>query len=292
MKKRTSFAYISLALIAFSLLSCKLKTEEEDLLDKPGVSITENQVTLIIPKTSNDTKYINIYRRDKQTEEIVNIGMVYHPQALGNDNKNYIFIDTLIQKNHAYDYRVRYCTSGEYYYSAWSDKIYIEESYNAYDESVHLAYRTPGCSFLYEPTDYSLTINGTVQAPDFPEFSTQNFKPMLIVENSESTQVLEIANTDHNYKIPLRSLLPADFLDTDISFKGIVAQKTIYDDDTTDPLEDNDYNNDGRPDEEKLIKVVIWTPSTAMEIYPKSAETVNIPSQSGTTGLDYGRKAR
>ncbi len=114
---------------------------------------------------------------------------------------------------------------------------------------------------------------------------------MLIVKNSESTQVFEIANTNHDYKIPLRNMLPADFLDTDISFVGIVGQKTIFDDDTNDILENNDTNHDGKPDEEKLNKIVIWTDPTPLTINP-SAETVNIPSQSGTTGLDYGRKAK
>lgn len=294
MKKGTSFFYISLALIAVSLLSCKLKTEEEDLLDKPGVNITENQVTLIIPKTSNSTKYINVYRRDKQTDEIVNAGMLFHPQSLENDKKNYCFIDTLIQKNHAYDYRVRYCTDGEYYYTAWSDKIYIEDTYNAYDDNVNLAFRTTSGSefdIIYEPTDFSLQILYDIIEPDFPEYSTQNYKPMLIVKNSESTQVFEIANTNHDYKIPLRNMLPADFLDTDISFVGIVGQKTIFDDDTNDILENNDTNHDGKPDEEKLNKIVIWTDPTPLTINP-SAEIVNIPSQSGTTGLDYGRRVK
>ena len=293
MKKGTSFFYISLALIAVSLLSCKLKTEEEDLLDKPGVHITKNQVTLIIPKTSNDTKYINIYRRDKQTDVIENIGMLFHPLAL-TDEKNYVFIDTLIKKNQAYDYRVRYYTAGEYYYSAWSDKIFIEDTYNAYDENVNLAFRTTsGENFdiLYEPTDFSLQILYTIIEPDFPEYASNNYQPMLIVKNSESTQVFEMPAITQNTKIALRSLLPADFLDTDISFVGIVGQRTIFEDDTNDILENNDTNHDGKPDEEKPIKIVMWTPPTELTINP-SAETVNIPSQSGTTGLDYGRRVK
>ena len=293
MKKGTSFFYISLALIAVSLLSCKLKTEEEDLLDKPGVHITKNQVTLIIPKTSNDTKYINIYRRDKQTDEILNIGILFHPLAL-TDDKNYVFIDSLIKKDQAYDYRVRYCTAGEYYYTAWSDKIYIEDTYNAYDDNVNLAFRTTSgseCDIVYEPTDFTLQILYNIIEPDFPEYSTQNYKPMLIVKNSESTQVFEIPALTANTKIALRSLLPADFLDTDISFVGIVGQKTVYEDDTNDILENNDIDHDGKPDEEKLNKMVIWTPPTPLTIN-SSAETVNIPSQSGTTGLDYGRRVK
>lgn len=293
MKKGTSFFYISLALFTITLFSCKLKMEEEDLYDKPDAHITENQVTLIIPKVANDTKYINVYRRDKQTEEVINIGMLYHPLSLEPDGKNYVYIDRLIQKTHSYDYRVRYFIGGEYYYSEWSDKIYIESSYNAYDNSVNLVYRANSCSLIYEQTDYSLTISGTIQPPDFPEYSTQHFKPMLIVKSDKATQVFEIPAIANTTKIALRSLLPADFLDTNITFEGIVAQKNIYEDGTTDILEDNDSNNDGAPDEEKLNKAIIWTAPTSLNIVGAgSAKTVNIPSQTGTTGLDYSRRVK
>ena len=68
MKKGTSFFYISLALLTFTFFSCKLKVEDEDLYDKPGVNVTNNQITLIIPMVSKNTKYVNIYRRDKQND--------------------------------------------------------------------------------------------------------------------------------------------------------------------------------------------------------------------------------
>ena len=292
MKKGFSFFYISLALLTITLFSCKLKIEEEDLYDKPGVNVTNNQITLIIPMVSKDTKYINVYRKDKQNDKIINIGVLYHPQALENDGKNYCYIDSLITKEHTYEYRVRYYIEGEYYYSEWSDSIYIENEYSAYDEDVVLRYKANGASLIYEPADYSLSFDGTIQAPDFPEYTTDNYKAMIIFQSSKYTQAFELPE-DLSKPIALRSMLPADFLDTDIKIKGIVAQKTIYADGTTDELENNDNNNDNEPDKEKLKKTVIWTEPLELNLYGAgSAKVINIPSQTGSSGLDISLSVR
>ena len=287
MKKGTSFFYISLALLTFTFFSCKLKVEDEDLYDKPGVNVTNNQITLIIPMVSKNTKYVNIYRRDKQNDKVINIGVLYHPIALANDNKNYCYIDSLITKEHSYEYRVRYYIDGEYYYSAWSDKILIETNYNAYDESEVLTYKENGASLIYDSVEYTLTFDGTVQEPDFSEYSTENYKPMLIVQCDKYTQAFEISDISHGSAVPLRNILPSDFLDTDIKILGITAQKTIYEDDTTDIMENNDSDSDGIPDKEKLKKAIIWTEPLELELFGAgSAKVINIPSQSGSSGLD------
>ncbi len=286
MKKGTSFFYISLALLAFSVISCKLKMAEEDLYDKPGVIPTNNQITIIIPKVNNDTKYVNVYRRDKANDEVVNIGILYHPQALQNDGKNYCYIDSLIYKTHNYDYRVRYNIGGSYHYSEWSDTIFIENNYNAYDESTtKLTYQANGASLLYEPTDYTLEFQGTITPPTFTEFSSQNYKPMLIVQNDKYTQAFSIQTScmdsnSNNRKIALRSMLPSTFLDTNIKIVGIVAQKT-------------EYFDESKPEDERQYKSIVWTAPTTLEfIGPGSSNVINIPSQTGSAGLDYGRKAR
>ena len=284
MKKRTSFFYISLALLSIAFLSCKLKMEEEELYDKPSVNLTPNQLTVIIPHVSNDIKYVNVYRRDKLNDEIINIGILYNPQAL--QDKNYVYIDSLVTRRHSYDYRVRYNIGGSYHYSEWSDSVFIEDTYNLrYVESIHLVYRANAAHITYEPTDYTLNFSGTINPPDFDEFLTENYKPMLIVQSDKYTQAFAIPTTcmdsnSNNRIIALRSLLPAAFLDTNIKINGIVAQKTIYDDES-------------KPEDERQYKMVIWTAPTELELLGAgSSRTINIPSQTGTAGLDYGRKAR
>ena len=303
MKKGTSFFYISLALLAITFISCQFKIEEENLYDKPGVNVTNNQVTLIVPKVGNGTKYINVYRRDKKSDDVINIGILYHPTALENDNKNYCYIDTLVKENHSYDYRVRYYIDGNYYYSAWSDQIEIKEGYKAYEEDKNLTYKANGTYLVYEKTDYTLTFNGSLTLPEFPEYLSEKYnpldddgnqmlesngrpivkqcwQPMLIVQTDKLTQAFEISGVTNTTSIALRSLLPAAFLDTDITIKGIVAQKIIYDD-------------DNKPESKKTKKTVIWTEPITLDLEGAgSSKKINIPSQTGSAGLDYSRKAQ
>ena len=289
MKKGTSFILLFAAILGITFSSCKLKIEDESLYDKPAVHVTENQVTVVISKVSVDTKYINIYRRDKQNDEVYNIGILFHPEALLEDNKNYIYVDSLVKEGHSYDYRVRYRINDEYFYSEWSNKIEVTSENNAYEESVNLTYQANGATLIYEKTDFTLKIDGNMTAPDFPEFSTENFKPMLIFKSDKLTQAFEIASIADDTIIELRGLLPSEFLDTNISILGIVAQKIIYDDDTF----EDDADGDGIEDNKKAKKTIVWSEPTELDLIGAgSSKTIYIPSQSGTAGLDYSRTAK
>ena len=289
MKKGTSFILFFAAILGITFSSCKLKIEDESLYDKPAVSITKDQVTVVISRVSVDTKYINIYRRDKQNDEVYNIGILFHPEALLEDNKNYIYVDSLVKENHSYDYRVRYRINDEYFYSEWSNKIEVTSENNAYEESVNLTYQANGATLIYEKTDFTLKIDGNMTAPDFPEFSTENYKPMLIFKSDKLTQAFEIASIADDTIIELRGLLPSEFLDTNISILGIVAQKIIYDDDTF----EDDADGDGIEDNKKAKKTIVWSEPTELDLIGVgSSKTIYIPSQSGTAGLDYSRTAK
>ena len=277
MKKRTSFLTVLIAILSISVLACNIKIQEEELFDKPLVNVTTKQVTIIIPKMSSDTDYINVYRRDKQNDKVINIGIIY-PEALENDGKNYSYIDELVKKGHSYDYRTRYHTNGEYYYSEWSDTIEIKSTYNFYADADVLLYKPGSTYLLYNRDDYSLTIKGTITAPTaITDFST-DYKPMLIIKSKKATQVFKILDIANDTKIALRSILPLDFMDTPITIQGIVAQKNIYEDPSV-------------PDDEKVTKVVIWTEPASIDVQGAGSDKkITVKSQSGNEGLDYGRK--
>lgn len=277
MKKVTSYVYIILAFMGITFFSCNLRLEDTSLSDKPGVNVTSNQITLIIPKISADTKYINVYRRDKDNDTIVNIGVLYHPQALENDNKNYCYIDTLVTTGKFYDYRVRYYSRGEYTYSEWSDKIKIETGTASYASTYHLSYQANNATLIYDRTNYTLTIDGTIIEPDFSEFTSEHYKPMLIIKSPDATQAFEINSTADGTVITLRGMLPLDFLDKDLTIEGIVGQKTIYDDPT-------------KPEDERQIKSVVWTAPTVITLFGAGSNKINVPAQTGSAGLDYSRR--
>ena len=67
-----------------------------------------------------------------------------------------------------------------------------------------------------------------------------------------------------------------DFQDTDITIKGILAQKQVY---------KNNKEEDG-------VRFTVWTPASDITISGARKNTMNIPSQRGQTGLDYSRNIR
>lgn len=281
MKKVTSVFFISIAVLATTFFSCKLKIEDENLYDKPLASVTNKQVTIVIPLMNTDTKYINVYRRDKKNDEAVNIGILYHPYALDNDNKNYLYVDELVKKEHSYQYRARYCIGNNYYFTEWSDTVDIKRDYEFYNDNTSFAYKLNDANLIYEKTENTIHFDKTLTAPNFEKFHTEGYKPMIIIKNSKKTQAFELSEDAVRNKVavPLVGMLPADFLDTDITIEAIVGQKTEYD-------------NDKLPKEQLQVKKIIWTEPTPVKVVGAGADKIiNVKSQTGKEGLDYSRKA-
>lgn len=280
MKKGTSLFFISIAILGITLFSCKLKIEDTDLYDAPLAHITESQITIVIPKMNSDTKYINIYRRDKtDNNEIINIALLYQPLALEKDNKTFIYTDSLVLQNHSYDYMVRYYSDGEYYYSAWSEIIEVETGTYSYPAGTSLKFETSGAKLIYEKSNHTLTINGTITIPGITNFATEYY-PMLIIKSETATQTFLISSIADGTDIPLVGMLPQEFLDTDITIQGIVGQKLEFDDIS-------------KPVNEWQLKSVSWTePAPITVIGAGSSKIINIPSQNGSEGFDYSRKAQ
>ena len=98
---------------------------------------------------------------------------------------------------------------------------------------------------------------------------------MLIIQSETATQTFELADISDGTLFPLNTTLPSIFLDTDLTIKGIVGQKIIYDDDT-------------KPVADRKIVSVIWTEPATITLYGVgSSGIINIPSETGSEGLDY-----
>lgn len=276
MKKGTSFFYIFLLILVAFLCTCKVSVEETDLLRKPDVDLSDKQVTIIIQKINSETDYINIYRKtttEKDPPE-EKIGIIY---PSNNDDMTYRFIDTLVFEDESYSYRVRYHDDSGYRYTEWSNEIDIENINYAYAPDKKLAYQVPdNTRFLYDDTNFTLTISGTVTNPEISNF-TNDYQPMLIVSSEDATQVFKISTQalTNSEAITLRDRLPLDFMDKTITIEGIVAQQNEY------------YNPDELDENKKKIKLIRWTPPTSIKIAGHSENTLYIPSSAASAGTDY-----
>lgn len=281
MKKGTSFFYIFIAILGITFSSCNFKLKESNNYNKPDVKLTDTEIIIVIPCINTKTKYINVYRRDKIDDEVVNLGVLFHPEALEENHKNYYFIDEFALRTHTYDYRVRYCINDKYYYTDWTEEKEIPDNTNFFEDTLNFAYTTNSAKLIIDTPNgpngiYTLEIDGTITPPNFPNNS--DFEPALIVSSETASQTLLLPSIASGTNKTLTEFLPSIFLDTDIKFEGIVGQKVIYDDPSSaDPK----------------IKQIIWTQPAAIDIDGYNTDgTIYIPSITGIDGHDYSRNVK
>lgn len=286
MKKVFSFFCIISALLCFSLLSCKLKVEEEkeELLQKPDIHNIDGRVTLFIPKINSKTDYINIYRSDNSSDEI--IGVIY-PKDLPSGDIGYDFIDKLVFENVSYKYKVRYHDSDGFHYSDWSDDFKVKNITGAYTSEAELVYGLENNAKLqFSETDFTLkVINGTITAPTaITNFST-DYIPALVIKAGSDIRAFEIKDNPEDFldgttPISMKGFLPNDFKDKDITIVGIVG-------------ETKEYINPDQPDVTKRIaKYIRWTSVKSIRVSGASDNTIMVPSESGSKGHDLSRSVK
>ena len=259
MKKYVFGVLFSLTL--FALLSgCNFSFSGKDLLTPPKVEPAKAAVAISIP-LENDPQYINIYRKDVNdtSNTVVPVGML-NPV----ENESYIYFDSLIHKGHTYVYMIRYRIDGTYYFTEWSSEVSVND---AYDEEAVLKYKDVSGSINISEVDYTLRFNGEILPPDIPSFDLE-YKPMLILATEDKEQLFELPGITNDIIISLKGILPPDFLNTIITFKGIVAQRVEY----VDP-----DNIDTNPE----IKRVYWTEPTELRVSGYSDKQILIPPEVG-----------
>lgn len=321
MKYRFFFLCFSLSLF---LSGCNFSYEPNNQYTAPTVSYNNTVIVISIPKKTNTTKYISIYRIDiteslssheNEEENIQNIGIIY-PKFADTSSSSYIFYDSHIIKNHSYKYRIRYTDIDENAYTKWSQDVIAKDGYDSY---IQMTYNTNNAYLSYDKTSYSLKISGSIIPPSIENFD-EDFKPMLIIKTDEKTQVFPIQSIEQDTLIHLRSILPPSFLDTPITITGIVPQKYIYvnsysanntrtaasdnnensTENTNNPensdSNNNEQNNQNKNNEENEntsdIKEIHWLPKSSIKISGSSNNTITIPSFAQSDGFDYSRKSK
>lgn len=243
--KRIFNLFFALA-ICFSFAACTDNDDEQYIIDvhRPDDSMS---VTVSVPYIE-DMSYVNIFRKDSE-DDIFNIAQII--PAAKNKNITYSFIDKFVLNGKKYQYMARFRVNNAYKTTDWSDEVEISQTspiYASGDPKPVLS--NDDCYFSYDETTATLTLisesetgSGTISLPTESDFSEFNLE--LAVSNEDSATVIKLASAGADYTtdstpVLLRSILPSDYFDRQISLKGVVCQfvskKYQTDGDDTTPL--------------------------------------------------------
>lgn len=275
MKKNSFRVLLCSALSLFILSSCDVNLIDSEYREAPNVTLGTQTVAISIPKISNQTKYISIYRissgsgAPSNKSEGVNIGIIY-PKYYSGDA--YTFEDAYAQNGSYYYYRVRYYTSdSDYAYTKWSKKIEIPAThcldYTLGLENSTMEFNSDSCTLKFTGgTKVEWTAASTGATPDLT--ASGEFEKFYIALRCEGvgSQLIPITDSqkDGTEEFNVRSMLPAEFFDRVVTVEGFVAVKTISND-----KDDN-------------IQLKFTEPSTVTV-----TGEIKVPAKSGIGGIDY-----
>ncbi len=227
--KRILNLFFALA-ICFSFVACTDNDDEQYIIDihKSDDSMS---VTVSVPYVEN-MSYVNIFRKDSE-DDIFNIAQII--PAAKNKNMSYSFTDKLVLNGKKYRYMARFRVDNLYKTTDWSDEVEISQTspiYASGDPKPVLS--NDDCYFAYDETSAALTFvseaddgSGSISLPTESDFSEFNLG--LAVSNGDASTVLRLALAGSDYTtdstaVFLRSILPSDYFDRQITLKGVVCQ--------------------------------------------------------------------
>ncbi len=266
-----------LLLCSSFFFSCHFNWESEENKNRPDIDNSSSaSIKVTLQKLSNDTEYINVYRKDSAEDTYYPIGIVY-PAGFDSYNTSYLFEDFFVLKDHKYSYMARYTNKdGSVYTTNWTDSYPYNVSSGPDSYSV-FKYSVPNTKITFDDTDNTLkfqAISGSITLTEpsgISEFST-NFVPALIITTSSKAQTFALTNTiiTTSEKINLRGLLPEGYYDTDLTITGLLGQRT-------------------EKNEDDVTMRVYWTLPTSIPVYKgeSSIDSFSVSSEIGDNGLDY-----
>lgn len=287
-----SFLFLSILMSSF-LFSCKFQDSDEKMLHRPDVQAKQNCILITGSYDSTDLEYVIVYRQDAddETAEPIRLGMIL-TTSFNSHNKTYSFFDETAIEGKTYTYFCRlYQGKYGYYKTEVSDKIKVPTGYGL-DDTSFSSDDDLKCSItdtlVYNEESRMLSIKSGNPKTSItrPEFPTKNDYTdfCLIVTNGSSTQSFLLSSSDDgdwnnnaDNEWNLQTLLPENYLNTEIQILGIIAQKKDLD------LEDN-----------KILLRYLWTNLQTITIenndptpvtYQDNKITVKL--QSGVDGVDY-----
>ena len=229
MKKTDLSLFICAFFAAILLCGCKFNLSNSKYLDRPDVLARDGYFEIIAPYISTNTESITIYRQnvhDRTDSEIERVAVVFPKGAEDSADQTMHYDDERVLAGQEYRYYIRFSdTNGIRNRTEWSEKKVLASG--GASAKNQLAY-TVGTNYKYTPETMMLSLpsGSNFTAPDNSIITDiTSYKPALVLQAKDKIQVFEVPEGDTT-SVNLKSLLPEDYLYTDVVLLGIVGQKT------------------------------------------------------------------
>lgn len=274
MKKTDLSLLICAILTAFLVCGCKFNLSDSQYLDRPDVIVRDGYFEIIAPYISTKTKSITIYRQnvhDNTDSEIERVAIIY-PKGIEDANDQTMhYDDERVLAGQEYRYFIRFTDDqGVRNRTEWSDQKVLTSG--GAPSRNKIAY-TVNNYYTYNPDTMILTCAADFTAPDNSVITDiASYKPCVVLQAGEKVQVFEIPEGNTKY-VPLKTMVPDDFLDVDVTLLGIVGQKT-----------------ETNSKDATITKCISWTCMTAVQVKNAAGNPFNpfqLNPEHGSDGIDY-----
>ena len=268
-----SFFILSFSCLFFSCDGLFDGTESKgNDLPQPVIKVNASNVTISCNASATDNiLYINVYRKLSAEGEYINIAQII-PDS-GNFTNSVQFVDSYIENNTKYDYKIRYAKkteSGDIDYVNTAAQT-ITTSTGAtgeleLTEGVDSLTDASGVEFTFDTETYLLTLKTPAA---FGSNATTDPVFCLVISNGKKIIPIELTT---DFKLNLRNALSTDFLDVPLNIEKVIAQIK---------------------EEDKINKYTTYTWSIPVKITIKDSSgatqnRITVPVSSATnSNLDY-----
>lgn len=274
--KKTHLSLFICLFAAILLCGCKFNLSNTKYLDRPDVIVRDGYFEIISPYISTNTESISIYRQNvhSKTDAPVERVAIVFPKGIEDTlDQTMHYDDKIVLAGQEYRYYIRFTEkNGTRNRTEWSDKKILTNG--GASNANQLAY-TVTADYTYNPETMSLSLpaGSDFAAPDNTVITDiAAYKPALVIQAGEKIQAFEVQGGVTN-SVNLKTLLPEDYLYTDLVLLGILGQKTVY--------------NSKNPE---LIKSINWTNISPVKIKNNAGNTLDsfrLEPEYGQAGFDY-----
>ena len=167
--------------------------------------------------------------------------------------------------------------AGEKNRTEWSE---IKTATGGADSTASFAYNINGAFYTYDNINMILEIRDTTKDLTPPANTIisdiADYVPALVFQKGDEIQTFAIVSPHTTKSINLKTLLPQNFLYTDLTLLGVVGQKTVK-----------------KPESEDLQSIT-WTDIAAIPVKDTNGialSTIKLDPAYGENGFDYSIKS-